>query len=79
MLKLNKKQSVKAMKMLRRTYPPLLISDVAMQGNRQGMLLRAEVKARKNDGFRRSSYPKGEPGLSGRLQQAYSTSKEESS
>lgn len=81
MLKPNEKQAVKAMKMLRRTFSPVLISDVAMQGSGtnvamqgSGIFLRAELNGRKIDGFR-SSYSRRELGLSCVLQQAYSTAK----
>lgn len=49
----NRKQVVKAMKLLRRTFSPVLISDVAMQANGQGIFLRAELEAREGDEFRR--------------------------
>lgn len=50
----NKKQAVKALQLLSRTFSPVLISDVAVQDNGQGVFLRAEPDTREGDGFRRS-------------------------
>ena len=64
---------MKATQLLRRTFSPVHISDVAVQDNGQGIFLRAEPEP--GDGGFRRSYWRGERGPSCVLQATYITAK----